>query len=192
MNGSFLGWSMTLWGSARDASQAVHWSVPDPARLQEPFAQTAHPPVATSTRSFERPVVGGTETTTLLQTSLPTTAADSVVTITQTRSRTPVVAIASATNVSTSPAASSDWLKSHPLLGGAIGLLFLLGFAAAGAFMAWRRHKVHPDYRTVAGDDDAGMALIGRPLRSVSAGSDFESDSEAEEDDQTPLRRGAS
>jgi kexin len=147
-NGSFLGWSMSLWGSAIDAAQAVLYELPDDPN--EGHNLPPHPTTSDQTKQHPKP----TE-------ALPEDHAF--------QTGTPIFPSGTATGL---PEAIEegyfthmyDLLTNQLWLIGAIGIVVVFGIGA-GAFFWLRKRKVRrarSNYVPVPGGENMPMRALDR------------------------------
>jgi kexin len=203
--GSFLGWSMTLWGSTIDPSQAKQYEVPIVQNLLPPEAHEDDHPVilsstavaATSTKTRPKPTahLPGDHGDAEGDSSTPafTNGAEDAAEATASSSMTPTPDEGWFSDMS-SLASNQKWFV------GAVALVLV--FAAAVGVFFWRRRAAQrrrAQYSSVAGDDLA-MSSVGRGVRSDAGGPRNTkelydafgevSDDDEDADEETGLRGG--
>ncbi|KZV87400.1 subtilisin-like protein [Exidia glandulosa HHB12029] len=139
-SGAFMGWSMTLWGSARDPALAVPWAVPDPARLHVAFTAPS-----------------------LNVTSATATSTTSAVTLDYSISAEPSFSVTVAPSHTTSTIATltpSHWNAGWITLLMATFVFLLLG-ASGCVLLFWRRWRASSHkYTSIASHHAPVMAVV--------------------------------
>ena len=167
-DGSFIGWTMTLWGSTIDASQAKTFLLADP---DVPFPPPADPedvppvsPSPTVSKIHSKPTehLPGDHGTAEGEADKP--AFSSV----QSDIVEPTSSSEAGTDETMTPTPDEGWfpgmynlVSNSKWVFGAIGVVAFCGIAG-GAFFLWRRSAARrAQYRAVAGDD-VNMSAFGR------------------------------
>ncbi|KAK0484020.1 peptidase S8/S53 domain-containing protein [Armillaria novae-zelandiae] len=178
-NGTFLGWNMMFWGSAKDAALATPYELPTEVITFPPTEDPDADLPPTTTKIYDKPTVPP-------QSSPTSTTSESA-------------------SASSTPTVDEGWfnglsnLVSHPKwFFGAIGAVAVFGLGAL--IFLWRRRRVaraarNADYSTISGGEDLQMSTVGstsqRPRTTKELYDAFGEVSDDEDaDEETHLRGG--
>ena len=189
--GKFLGWTMTFWGSAIDASKAKKLELVDRDDLAFP-----PPPSSEDEDEEDEEDEGSTSSLVATATRIPTKPTAHLPGdhgTAEGEADTPAFSSAAKDASASSPTATSTptdqpapeetftpdegWfsdlsklMNDQKWFFGAIGAVVLFGLSAAGFFI-WRRRKISRSQYTSLRGDDMAMGTIGRDARFTDAGS---------------------
>ncbi len=168
MSGSFLGWTMTLWGSVIDASKAKTFVLADPDTPFPPPPQADDIPASTpsnaASKSYPKPTahLPGDHGTAEGEADKPAFGQDD------------------ATQPTISSTPDEGWfpginklVTNSKWVFGAVGIVVVFGLSA-GAYLLWRRRaaarRMRGDYTSVAGDEVALSSMRVGGGRSAARG----------------------
>lgn len=155
-SGAFLGWSMTLWGTARDASRVVPWVVPNPSDAHAAFTQDIMSPgrpktfisTSASVTSNSRTRPTDVQHSSLSPGNVAAAGASSILSLSQDPSK-------------AAPSLGTAFVFSTILVVGG-GVVFC---GLAWFVLAWRKKRLEHQYAMVATDEwiDMDATTANRP-----------------------------